>query len=137
MPKKSRREIDSAIVAARDDATRLLADLVRARTVNPPGEERAAAEVAMEFLDAHGIPYELHENQIESGDTILLLSDGLPELANNDQEMYGYDRIKNEFSSVGESQPQAIINHLKNSASAWVNGNDPDDDVTFVVIKAK
>jgi len=103
-------------------------------------ESKLVEEIEMKGMPLGAMkdfPYELHENQIESGDTILLLSDGLPELANNDQEMYGYDRIKNELSSVGESQPQAIINHLKNSASDWVNGSDPDDDVTFVVIKAK
>jgi len=47
------------------------------------------------------------------------------------------DRTKTEFHSVGEKEPEEIVNHLKNSASQWVNGNAPDDDVTFVVIKVK
>ncbi len=33
--------------------------------------------------------------------------------------------------------PEEIVDHLKNSASQWVNGKDPDDDVTFVIIKVK
>ena len=84
-----------------------------------------------------GFPYELHENKIESGDVLLLLTDGLPELANEKHEMYGYDRVISEFCSVGEKTPDEIIEHLKNSASEWVDGADPDDDVTFVVIKVK
>ena len=31
----------------------------------------------------------------------------------------------------------AYINRLKTEGSEWVNDNDPDDDVTFVVIKVK
>jgi len=85
----------------------------------------------------HNFPYAVRENHLDKGDTILLLSDGLPELMNDNNEMYGYDRIKTEYQSVGEKEPEEIVNHLKNSASEWANGKDPDDDVTFVVIKVK
>jgi Stage II sporulation protein E (SpoIIE)/SnoaL-like domain len=82
-------------------------------------------------------PYSVKERHLQQGDTILLLSDGLPELSNSSNEMYGYNRIVKEFQSVGEREPEEIVNHFKNSALQWVNGKDPDDDVTFVVIKAK
>ena len=85
----------------------------------------------------NNFPYKVIENHLDKGDIILLLSDGLPELSNCNNEMYGYDRVKTEFHSVGEKEPEEIVNHLKNSASQWVNGKDPDDDVTFVVIKVK
>ena len=65
------------------------------------------------------------------------MSDGLPELHNGTNKMYGYDRIINEFNSVGNKAPEKIIDHLKKSAAKWINGNDPDDDITFVVIKVK
>ncbi len=82
-------------------------------------------------------PYEIHMDHLEKGDTILLFTDGLPELLNGNHEMYGYEKIKSEFAAIGENNPGEIVDHLKNSASAWVNNNDPDDDVTFVVIKVK
>ena len=82
-------------------------------------------------------PYKKIESHLNSGDRILLYSDGLPELANENNKMFGYDRIKTEFQSVGENEPEEIVDHLKNSASQWVNGKEPDDDVTFVVIKVK
>ncbi len=85
----------------------------------------------------NNFPYTLKESHLEQGDTILLLSDGLPELTNSSSEMYGYDRTKTEFHSVGEKELEEIVAHLKNSASQWVNGKAPDDDVTFVVIKVK
>ncbi len=82
-------------------------------------------------------PYEQKETNLHSGDTIFLFSDGLPELINNEKDMYGYDRTKSEFLSVGEKDPEEIVNYFKNSASEWVDGKAPDDDVTFVVIKVK
>ena len=85
----------------------------------------------------NNFPYDVKESHLEKGDTILLASDGLPELLNGNSEMYGYDRTKSEFHSVGVKEPEEIIEHMKNSASQWVNGNAPDDDVTFVVIKMK
>jgi len=82
-------------------------------------------------------PYLLHQNRIKTGDTILLLTDGLPELINDKQEMYSYDKVISEFGNIAEKRPEEIVEHLKNSASDWISGNDPDDDVTFVVIKVK
>ena len=80
-------------------------------------------------------PYLLKTSQLESGDTILLSSDGLPELANKNNAMYGYDRIKNEFNLAGESSPEEIIEILKKSAAQWLEDLEPDDDITLVVIK--
>ena len=82
-------------------------------------------------------PYKIKDTNLNSGDTIFLMSDGFPELMNNKKEMYGYEKVKSEFNSIAEKQPEEIVEYLKNSASAWVNDKDPDDDVTFVVIKVK
>jgi len=82
-------------------------------------------------------PYELKKTKLGKGDTILLMSDGLPELQNDKNEMYGYDRTKTEFHSAGRKEPEEIVDHLMKAASQWVDGKDPDDDVTFVVIKIK
>jgi len=54
-------EVHAFIDAYRDDLKRYLADLIRARTVNPPGDEHRAAQVLRAFCDAEGIPYTVHE----------------------------------------------------------------------------
>jgi serine phosphatase RsbU (regulator of sigma subunit)/ligand-binding sensor domain-containing protein len=82
-------------------------------------------------------PYEVKDTTLKTGDTILLMSDGLPELQNDKEEMYGYKRIRNGFEDVAEKAPEEIISFLKNEGSAWNNNQTPDDDVTFVVIKVK
>ena len=82
-------------------------------------------------------PYEIVETELSSGDTLLLLSDGLPELKNANEEQFGYNRVKESFKSVAKIKPEEIISHLKDQGSHWVNDKDPDDDVTFVVVKIK
>ena len=82
-------------------------------------------------------PYELKEMGLFSGDTILLMSDGFPELQNANKEMFGYKRARNSFEEVAEKEPERIITYLKEVGSRWTGDKEPDDDVTFVVIKVK
>lgn len=81
--------------------------------------------------------FTINKFDVDSGDAILILSDGLPELKNGKNEQYDYSRVKVEFNSIAEKTPSDIVEYLKNSASEWANGVEPDDDVTFVVIKVK
>jgi ligand-binding sensor domain-containing protein/serine phosphatase RsbU (regulator of sigma subunit) len=74
---------------------------------------------------------------MEPGDTILLLTDGLPELFNRDKEMFGYDRVRECFKEVGEESPGEIVSCLNKGAEKWLNYKPQDDDITFVVIKFK
>ena len=82
-------------------------------------------------------PYDVRETTLNTGDTILLMTDGFPELQNNDNKQLGYKRARNLFEEVAELSPEDIVTKLKDEGSRWVNDKDPDDDVTFVVIKVK
>ncbi|MGD8307350.1 MAG: SpoIIE family protein phosphatase, partial [Ignavibacteria bacterium] len=79
-------------------------------------------------------PYKTANKQLHPGDSILLLSDGLPELFNSKKEMYGYERVTTEYSKVASEAPEEIIEHLKKSAEEWVGESEPADDITFVVL---
>jgi len=85
----------------------------------------------------NNFPYELKEMKLSAGDTLMMLSDGLPELQNSEGELYGYKRVRNKFEEVAEKSPEEIVNYMKDDGSAWVNDEAPEDDVTFVVIKVK
>lgn len=82
-------------------------------------------------------PYVVRESNLNSGDTILIMSDGFPELINNNEEIFGFKRCKHLFEEIAHKEPEDIISKLNDAGSKWVNDNDPDDDVTFVVIKVK
>jgi acetylornithine deacetylase/succinyl-diaminopimelate desuccinylase-like protein len=47
-------------VAVRDEVVDLLQRLIRLQTVNPPGNETLAAELLRDYLEANGVPCDLH-----------------------------------------------------------------------------
>ncbi len=81
--------------------------------------------------------YEDKRIKLEIGDSILLLSDGLPELFNEEKEMFDYHRVKDTFKEIGHENPEQIIDHFIDVAEQWRNGRVQNDDVTFVVLKVK
>ena len=82
-------------------------------------------------------PYKVVEKEIKSGDTILLLTDGLPEQMNPKEEMFDYARVKSSFNEIIQNKPDEIINKLVKAGDDWMNGRIQDDDITFVIIRAK
>ena len=74
---------------------------------------------------------------LQSGDTVLLMSDGLPEMLNPENEMLDYPKTKELFEEVADQSPQAIIDHLFKTSTSWADGEPQADDVTLVVIKVK
>ena len=75
--------------------------------------------------------------QLQRGDTVLLMSDGLPEMLNPENEMLDYPKTKELFEEVADQSPEAIIDHLFKASTSWADGAPQADDVTLVVIKVK
>jgi len=100
---------------------------------------------SIDEIDMQGMPlgamrnfkYNLYKTELSVGDCIILLSDGYPELANSENEQIGYERLQIQLLEVSKRKPKEIIEYLKDYGSMWVADKDPDDDVTFVVIKVK
>ena len=82
-------------------------------------------------------PYEIKETKLAPGDTIMLMSDGLAELQNERQELFGYAKVRNSFEAVADHDPEDIISHLKKEGINWLGNNKPEDDMTFVVIQVQ
>ena len=47
-----------------------------------------------------GFPYTLYKKDLNSGDTILMITDGIPEQMNDKEEMYDYLRVKEKFKQT-------------------------------------
>lgn len=97
-------------------------------------------EVCLSGLPLGGMArsyYAEHRVDLETGDTILMMSDGFPELPNEDGEPIGYDRVRRLFEGACTQEPQEIIDELAQYASAWHPGQAPADDVTFVVLRVR
>jgi ligand-binding sensor domain-containing protein/serine phosphatase RsbU (regulator of sigma subunit) len=81
--------------------------------------------------------YKRIDKKIKSGDTILLLTDGLPEQMNNSEEMYNYTRVKERFNELALLSPAEIIDELVKTGDEWMQDAIQSDDITMVVIKVK
>jgi ligand-binding sensor domain-containing protein/serine phosphatase RsbU (regulator of sigma subunit) len=82
-------------------------------------------------------PYALHEASLERGDTLLLLTDGLPEQKNSAGDMFDYERVQKAFGQVVDRSPDEIIAHLVQEGETWMEGAIQDDDITMMVVKIK
>jgi len=82
-------------------------------------------------------PYKETSLSFSAGDTVLLLSDGFPELFNKTKEMIDYPQVEKYFIKVAEQSPQEIINYLVQVVRDWREDDSLEDDVTFVVLKFK
>jgi len=82
-------------------------------------------------------PYQETSLSFLPGDTVLLLSDGFPELFSKKREMIDYPQVEKYFLNVAEKTPQAIIDYFVKVVKDWREDDSLEDDVTFVVLKFK
>ncbi len=80
-------------------------------------------------------PYSLHEAELQPGDTLLLLTDGLPEQKNREEEMFDYARVQQILRDSGAETPEEIVERLVHAGESWMDGAVQDDDITLMVIK--
>jgi serine phosphatase RsbU (regulator of sigma subunit) len=103
-------------------------------------ETKNVEEILLKALPLGGpsvAEYNKKEINLSSGDTVLLMSDGFPELFDKQKEILGYDKAKEIFGKVASLPGNQIISSLCKSAEDWHSGTRQEDDITFVVIKVK
>ena len=91
--------------------------------------------------------FNAQESDINTGDMILLYTDGLTEAMNAGEELYGLKRVEqtvsgemdgvenNDLSSFETSQQ--LLDTMSHSVANFVNGAEQSDDLTMLVIKFK
>jgi serine phosphatase RsbU (regulator of sigma subunit) len=80
-------------------------------------------------------PYSHRRLTAEPGDTIVLMTDGLIELFNDVDEMFGVRQAAHVLAQVADQPPDAVARALHQAGLAWANGRPPDDDLTIVVLQ--
>ncbi|MBU1108641.1 MAG: SpoIIE family protein phosphatase [Candidatus Riflebacteria bacterium] len=78
---------------------------------------------------------EIHEFSIESGECVVFYTDGLIEVTNSQDEMYGYDRLKESLAQHQAPSAELVAKALVSEYDAWLGNAEPDDDLTIVVLK--
>jgi len=73
------------------------------------------------------------ERKLEEGDVVLLYTDGLPEAMNAQGELFGVERLEQEFRRLGDKSVQEIRDGLLEAVRRWTA--TPQDDMTVMVIR--
>ncbi len=107
----------------------------------PPVLIFRAAAGRVEELDLEGLPlgalagarYRSRETRLESGDCVLLMSDGFPEIRDEHGDTIGYPPVLRLFAEVGPLPIDQAIAKLESEVERRTRGLAPTDDVTFVL----
>jgi serine phosphatase RsbU (regulator of sigma subunit) len=81
----------------------------------------------------------LEENTIplSRGDLVLLYTDGVTDLRNQEDEMYGRERLVRFITNNGDKSSQEILDLLFEKLSKFGEGRSQFDDITALAIKRK
>jgi len=94
---------------------------------------RGATPLGTLGADYHDVSIDLN-----AGDTVLFMTDGFPELQNESGQQLGYAAAIDEFTAAAAGQTaDDVIASLAAAAKRWNGERPPNDDVTFVVVRAK
>jgi sigma-B regulation protein RsbU (phosphoserine phosphatase) len=95
-------------------------------------------------LDGGGIPlgiaetaeYEEYANHVATpGHVILIATDGIWEAKGEDDELYGMDRLMDLIRSLAHLDARGISDGIRMAIADHQGTNEPDDDMTYVVIR--
>ncbi len=111
---------------------------------NPPLLFRAAAS-SIETMEVTGVAlgmmadmeYEQRQVALESGDILLLYTDGIVEAMNGKEELFGYERLRSSLAAAADLSAQGIMDSILRDLRQFTEGEEQSDDITAMVIKAE
>jgi len=83
-----------------------------------------------------GFPYTQKTTTLDPGDTLVIMSDGLPERFNASKETFDFGRVMQTLEESAGESPARIIDALVAAGERWSGGTPPRDDMTFVVVRS-
>lgn len=105
-----------------------------------------AATGKVEQVDSHGPPlgvmggidYEDYEGDFDSGDVLLLYTDGITEATDSDLEMFGEDRLEALLGTHAvDGSAQEILDATLKDLAEFTGCERHEDDVSLMVVKVK
>lgn len=111
---------------------------------NPPLLFRAAAR-SIETMEIIGVAlgmgaemeYEQRQLTLESGDILLLYTDGVVEAMNDKEDLFGQNRLRSSLTAAKELSAQGILDNILRDLRQFTEGAEQSDDITAIVIKTE
>ena len=79
--------------------------------------------------------YESHEVQLETGDRIVLFTDGIIEPMNPQKEMFGEARLKKLLLEFSNEPIDVLIDHILDEVNRFSSSSTLKDDQTIIIIE--
>ncbi|MDQ4123051.1 MAG: SpoIIE family protein phosphatase [Acidobacteriota bacterium] len=108
---------------------------------NPPLVARADGSV--EQLASGGFPlgilpnatYEVGQTHLNSGEALVIYSDGVNETVNRQDEEFGVERLAAVVKDNLHRTASGLRDRIESALSAFADGADAPDDITLVIVK--
>jgi sigma-B regulation protein RsbU (phosphoserine phosphatase) len=75
------------------------------------------------------------EIDLEEGDAVVYLSDGIVEAQDNDGEPFGFDKLESLLAAAPDRSPSAIRDSILNAVARHAGSRPADDDRTVMVLR--
>ncbi|HYF61517.1 MAG TPA: PP2C family protein-serine/threonine phosphatase, partial [Herpetosiphonaceae bacterium] len=73
--------------------------------------------------------------QLQPGDQLVLVSDGIIEAMNSRRELFGFERLTSSIARSAAATPQDCLDTLWQAVQTFEAGAEPQDDKTIVVVQ--
>jgi serine phosphatase RsbU (regulator of sigma subunit) len=80
--------------------------------------------------------YEETQLRLESGDRIILYTDGVVEAMNEKEELFGFDRLLEVVKNSQATTAETLLEEIKGKVNEFADGAAQHDDITIIVIQA-
>ena len=80
--------------------------------------------------------YQSCDVEMEKGDTLVFYTDGIPEAANEADELYSFERLENALVDSCDADAQELLEAVLADVRRFTGDQPQEDDVTMVVLKA-
>jgi sigma-B regulation protein RsbU (phosphoserine phosphatase) len=81
------------------------------------------------------VPFSAETVRLQTGDVIMLYTDGVPEAINRQDEMFGYERLAQALRNWGGAPARDMIRGIRQELERFTQGVSQTDDVTLVVCR--
>ena len=82
-----------------------------------------------------GLRYKEYELQLEPGSKIFVYTDGVPEAANANEEMFGTGRMAEALNTDPDASPKQILTNVRTAVDAFVEEAEQFDDLTMLCLE--
>jgi serine phosphatase RsbU (regulator of sigma subunit) len=81
------------------------------------------------------IDYAALSYDLEPGDTLLFLTDGVVEAQNPERELFGFERLERLVHAYGDRPPEILVDIILRAVEDFCAGRAQHDDMTLVVVQ--